>query len=59
MLLLSSPSLGARTVTTPVSTAQVAPTILAVLGLAPGNLQAVQREGTQVLPEVPLGEDDR
>ena len=33
-----------------VETAQVAPTILKLLGLSPGSLQAVQREGTQVLP---------
>ncbi len=32
--------------------AQVAPTILKLLGLDPGQLQAVQREGTQVLPGV-------
>ena len=34
---------------TPVETTQVAPTILHLLGLNPGALQAVQREGTQVL----------
>ena len=28
----------------------VAPTILELLGLSPSSLQAVQREGTQVLP---------
>src|SRR6516164_9061047 len=33
-----------------VETAQVAPTILKLLGLSPRSLQAVQREGTQVLP---------
>ncbi|HEX3334518.1 MAG TPA: hypothetical protein VHS57_09265, partial [Acidimicrobiales bacterium] len=33
----------------PVETSQVAPTILHLLGLNPGALQAVQREGTQVL----------
>ena len=31
-------------------TTQVAPTILQLLGLDPGSLQAVQQEGTQVLP---------
>jgi hypothetical protein len=34
----------------PVETTQIAPTILALLGLNPGSLQAVQQEGTAVLP---------
>jgi Type I phosphodiesterase / nucleotide pyrophosphatase len=33
-----------------VETTQVAPTILQLLGLDPNSLQAVQREGTEVLP---------
>ena len=33
-----------------VETTQVAPTILKLLGLSPWSLQAVQQEGTQVLP---------
>ena len=33
-----------------VETTQVAPTVLRLLGLSPGSLQAVQEEGTQVLP---------
>jgi hypothetical protein len=33
-----------------VETTQVAPTILRLLGLSPSSLQAVQREGTRVLP---------
>jgi arylsulfatase A-like enzyme len=33
-----------------VETTQVAPTILKLLGLSPSSLQAVQLEGTQVLP---------
>ena len=33
-----------------VETTQVAPTILELLGLNPNPLQAVQREGTRVLP---------
>ncbi|MFI5085967.1 MAG: alkaline phosphatase family protein [Actinomycetales bacterium] len=41
---------GARTVRTPVSTTQIAPTILNLLGLDPHKLQAVQIEGTKVLP---------
>jgi hypothetical protein len=52
MLLLSNPHLDARTITVSVGTAQVAPTVLAALGLSPASLQAVQREGTQVLPGV-------
>ena len=35
-----------------VETTQVAPTILRLLGLNPNDLQAVQREGTQVLPGI-------
>lgn len=37
-------------ITTPVRTAQVAPTILALLGLDPSALAAVQQEGTEQLP---------
>ncbi|HEY7963568.1 MAG TPA: alkaline phosphatase family protein [Steroidobacteraceae bacterium] len=59
MLLLSNPRFEPRTVTTPVTTAQVAPTILTALGLAPASLQAVQREGTQALPGVPRDDEDR
>src|SRR5260370_15139422 len=51
MMLLSNPSFPAKTVTSPVETAQVAPTILKVLGLDPNSLEAVQKEHTQVLPE--------
>jgi hypothetical protein len=50
MLLLSNPSFSPRTFTAPVQTAQVAPTLLAALGLNPNSLQAVQIEGTPVLP---------
>lgn len=50
MLSVSNPELDARTVTTFVETTQVAPTILQALGLDPGNLQAVQKEGTASLP---------
>jgi hypothetical protein len=41
-----------RTVTTPVATVQIAPTILNTLGLAPADLTAVQLEGTKVLPSL-------
>ena len=50
MLLLSNPSFSSKTFTSPVQTAQVAPTLLKALGLNPDGLQAVHIEGTQVLP---------
>ena len=52
MLLVSNPSLQRRTVTSWVETMQVAPTILRILGLDPNSLDAVQMEGTPVLPEL-------
>jgi hypothetical protein len=52
MLLISNPSFARRTVTSPVETMQVAPTILKALGLDPGALDGVRLEGTQVLPAV-------
>ena len=59
MLLMSNPGLRAATVTTPVEPAQVAPTILAALGVDPNRLQAVRLEHTQVLPAVQFHGDDR
>jgi len=50
IMLVSHPSFKSKTVTTPVETAQVAPTILKALGLDPNNLQAVKAEHTQSLP---------
>ena len=50
MLLVSNPSISARTITTAVETTQVAPTILKILGLDPRSLEAVRKEGTAVLP---------
>jgi hypothetical protein len=52
ILLLSNPGFRASTVTGPVETGQIAPTILQALGLDPNSLQAVQKEGIQVLPGV-------
>ena len=52
MMLLSSPRIGSATVTSPVETMQVAPTILKALGLDPKALQSVTMEGTEVLPGV-------
>ncbi len=40
---------GSRILTEPVTTAQIAPTILQLLGLDPDALQAVRREGTRAL----------
>jgi hypothetical protein len=54
IMLLANPSFSAATVTSPVETMQVAPTILAALGLDPNKLDAVQEEGTQVLPGLGL-----
>jgi len=50
ILLLSNPHYSRRTVYASVGTAQVAPTILEVLGINPRLLQAVQIEGTPALP---------
>jgi hypothetical protein len=50
MLLVSNPGIAPRTINSFVETTQVAPTILAILGLDPNSLQAVQLEGTPVLP---------
>ena len=56
IVLVSHPSFTAKTLTTPVQTDQVAPTILKALGLDPNNLQAVQLQGTPVLPGVPYSD---
>lgn len=54
ILLVSNPSMSPTTVTSPVETAQIAPTILAALGLDPDQLTAVRRQGTPVLPRLGL-----
>jgi len=54
ILLVSNPNLRNATISSPVETAQVAPTILEALGLDPASLQAVRLEGTQVLPRLPF-----
>jgi hypothetical protein len=59
MMLLSNPSFRPHTVYSDVSTTQVAPTILRALGLNPRDLQAVQLEGTSVLPDISLPQNDR
>jgi arylsulfatase A-like enzyme len=50
LMVVSGPSVRRHVDTSPVETTQVAPTVLALLGLDPRRLTAVQQEGTQVLP---------
>jgi len=52
ILLVANPGFTKKTVSATTRTAQVAPTILAALGLSPQALDAVRTEGTQMLPEV-------
>jgi len=59
MLLVSNPRIHGRTIHSFVETAQVAPTILQILGLDPDSLDAVRKEGTPVLPGLGFGDDDR
>jgi hypothetical protein len=58
MLLVSNPRIKQRTSYQFVETKQVAPTILRVLGLDPNKLDAVQKEGTAVLPGLSFGGGD-
>lgn len=50
ILLVSNSEFRSRIVNSPVTTTQVAPTILRLLGLDPRSLDAVRIEGTPVLP---------
>ena len=50
MLLVANPNLKRATMNVAVETSQIAPTILKALGLDPDKLQAVEIEGTPVLP---------
>ena len=50
MMLVSNPDYAPRSINAIVQTAQVAPTILQILGLNPRALIAVRKEGTEVLP---------
>jgi hypothetical protein len=52
VLLVSNPIIAPQTVSAETATKQVAPTILKALGLDPALLDAVNLEGTSVLPEV-------
>ena len=49
-LIVSRPGLRARVVKTPVTSSQVAPTILQALGIDPEALRSVRVEHTGVLP---------
>jgi hypothetical protein len=51
-LIVSHPGIESRTVKTPVTTSQIAPTILKSLGIDPSELEAVRKEGTKALPFV-------
>src|SRR6185369_7860446 len=50
LMIVSGPGIPVQVQSKSVETTQVAPTILALLGLDPNKLTAVQAEGTQVLP---------
>jgi hypothetical protein len=52
VMLVANPGFKAQTVSATTTTTQVAPTIVQSLGLSPSLLDAVQQEGTAVLPEV-------
>ena len=58
-LLVSAPGIDPRVIEADVLTTQIAPTILAAVGLNPSELKAVRREGTRVLPGVFGGEEER
>ncbi|HTB94474.1 MAG TPA: alkaline phosphatase family protein [Candidatus Sulfotelmatobacter sp.] len=55
MLLVSNSHFEGRSINSFVETAQVAPTILKLLGFDPNALDAVRSEGTPVLPAVQFG----
>jgi len=57
-LLVSIPGLQAKTIKSPVTTAQVAPTILRALGLDPQALRSVRVEKTHPLPGLGVGESE-
>ena len=52
VMLVANPRFEGRTVSNTTTTMQVAPTIVAALGLDPEELDAVRAEGTSALPEV-------
>jgi len=52
-LIVSNPVLKSTVLKTPVTTSQVAPSILHALGVSPTALKSVQAEKTEVLPALP------
>jgi len=52
-LIVSNPAFGSTVLKTPVSTSQVAPSILHALGINPRALKSVQIEKTDLLPALP------
>jgi predicted AlkP superfamily pyrophosphatase or phosphodiesterase len=52
-LIVSNPAFKSTVLKTPVTTAQVAPSILHALGISPSALKSVQAEKTAVLPALP------
>jgi predicted AlkP superfamily pyrophosphatase or phosphodiesterase len=57
-LIVSIPGLEAKTIKSPVTSAQVAPTILRALGLDPQALRSVRVEKTRPLPGLGTGESE-
>jgi arylsulfatase A-like enzyme len=57
-LIVSNPGIEPKTVKSPVATSQVAASILKALGIDPSELQAVRKEGTEVLPFL-FGNNDK
>jgi len=53
-LVLANPHLNKGSIFTPVQTTQIAPTILRLLDLDPGDLRAVGLEHTKILPGLAL-----
>jgi hypothetical protein len=53
-LLVVGQGVPTQTVKAAVTTTQIAPTILALLGMSPTELQAVRIEGVAVLPGIPF-----
>jgi hypothetical protein len=52
-LIVSNPAFSSTVLKTPVSTSQVAPSILHALGINPRALKSVQIEKTDLLPALP------
>lgn len=51
-LLVAQPHAQARTISSPASLVQLAPSALKLLGIDPNELQAVKAESTQILPSL-------